>query len=105
MDSPNRGFSYQVHQAMKKVTEECVIHLKQEIRGALEELFLKGAAEAEAKALATHDLFAPRVTHWATYRASEFELPLVFLFTYDLIHVKLLLGCMHPNCIIGLVCI
>ncbi|CAE6498133.1 unnamed protein product [Rhizoctonia solani] len=69
-DSCKKGFSYEVCQAMKNVTEECVKYLKQEIRGALEDLFVKGAAEAEAKALATHDLFAPPITHWATYRAT-----------------------------------
>ncbi|CAE6398092.1 unnamed protein product [Rhizoctonia solani] len=69
-DSSTRGFSSELRQVMQKVIEDCVAYLKQDIRGAFEELFLKGAAEAEARALAIHDLFAPRITHWATYRAT-----------------------------------
>ncbi|CUA69693.1 hypothetical protein RSOLAG22IIIB_08619 [Rhizoctonia solani] len=55
---------------MKTVVADCIAYLKREIRGTLEELFLKGAAEAEAKALAIHDLFATPIVHWATYRAT-----------------------------------
>ncbi|KAG8730108.1 hypothetical protein FRC11_007412, partial [Ceratobasidium sp. 423] len=68
--SSSRGFSYEARQAMETVIQNCVKHLKQELRGALEDILLKGAAEAEARALGTHDLFAPRVVHWATYRAT-----------------------------------
>ncbi|CAE6439692.1 unnamed protein product, partial [Rhizoctonia solani] len=64
-----RGLAYQGRQAIKKVAQDCINHLRRELRGGLENLLRRGAAIAEAGAISIHDRFAPPMVHWSTYRA------------------------------------